>query len=208
MSGMASGSRKKNVGAIVGGTLGGITAIALMAAALLVWRQRNIEQSSTPEMYTVGQSEAKGSIDEMRSNGQNANTVPTPLTYTVDGQQSYLQSLVAAQAVMTEPGDSDQQTPLSSKQAAVRQQRQKELELQIRYLQDELRTLRPGPGPSSTALLSAERAEDARQMEAMREHIALLQAQQHSSWAQGLTDEPPPGYTADAVVTRMVTPDR
>jgi len=198
---MSSSSHTKNIGAIAGGTVGGVAVVALVVTALLLWRHRNQEKTSstTGEMFTVAPSESKPSIESMRPvNGRAANTVPTPLTYITDTQQldSYLASL---RAVQTGTTASDQQTPLSSKQEAARQQRQKELELHMRYLQDEMRALGPGPG-SSSALLSPERAEDARQMQMMREQIALLQAQQQSSWAQGLTDEPPPGYTADAVV--------
>jgi len=191
----------------VGGTLGGIAAVAIVVVALLICRKRKLEEASNPDMFTVGQSDLKGSIDEIHPNWHSANTVPTPLTYTVDGRQSYLQNLVATQASMTGSIDSHNPTSLTGKQAAVRRHRQKELELQIRYLQDELRTLGPGLGPASSALLSPERAEDARQMDLMREQIALLQSQQNSSWAQGLTDEPPPGYTADTVASRIVTPE-
>jgi len=203
---MASTGHSKNVGVIVGGTLGGVAGVALVVTVLLLWRRHNqgTPRNTTGEMFTVAPSESKPSIDSMRPAN---NTVPTPLTYTTDTQQldSYLTSLRAGQTPTTASTNPDQTTPLSGKQEAARQQRQKELELHIRYLQDELRTLGPGPGPSS-ALLSAERAEDARQMEVMREQIALLQAQQHSSWAQGLTDEPPPGYTADVIVQRAMTP--
>lgn len=206
MSGMSSGHKKPQIGKIVGAVLGSVIAVAALATTLVLWSRRNEEQVSVPDMYTVGKSEGKGSIDEMCANGHTANTIPTPLTYTVDGQQSYLQSLAVRAGIATSD-DPDQPTPLSSKQAAARQQRQKELELHIRYLQDELRTLGPRPGPSSSVLVSPERVEDARQMEMMREQIALLQAQQHSSWAQGLTDEQPPGYTVD-VVSRIATPDK
>ena len=208
MPSMSSGGHSNNIGAIVGGTLGAVAGVTLIVTALLLWRRRNQENPHciTGEMFTVAPSESKPSIDSMRPGN---NTIPTPLTYTTDTYllDSYLASLRAGQTPTTASTDPDQTTPLSGKQQAARQQRQKELELHIRYLQDELRTLGPGPGPPS-AFLSAERAEDARQMQVMREQIALLQAQQHSSWAQGLTDEPPPGYTADAVVQRATPPQR
>ncbi|KAE9396740.1 hypothetical protein BT96DRAFT_884472 [Gymnopus androsaceus JB14] len=38
------------------------------------------------------------------------------------------------------------------------------------------------------------------QIRAMSEQIAFLQSHQRSSWAQGISDEPPPGYDADADV--------
>lgn len=37
------------------------------------------------------------------------------------------------------------------------------------------------------------------QIQAMSEHIAYLQDQQNSAWAQGLSDEPPPGYSPGPV---------
>lgn len=55
------------------------------------------------------------------------NTIPTPLTYTTDTYlfDSYLASLRAGQSPTTVSADSDQTTPLSGKQQAARQQRQK-----------------------------------------------------------------------------------
>jgi len=198
-----SGNHSRNVAAIAGGVVGGVVAVATVVIALLLCRRRNRNQPNNGEMFMVGPADYKPSIDSMRSViGQTANTVPTPLTYGADGQHSTYLSSVAGITASTDP---DQPTPLSSKQEAARQQRQRELELQMRYLQDEMRALGPGPEPSLT--LSPERAEDARQMEMMREQIALLQAQQQSSWAQGLTDEPPPGYTANTVVSRVATPE-
>lgn len=37
------------------------------------------------------------------------------------------------------------------------------------------------------------------QIRMMKEQIMMLQSQQESPWAQGLSDEPPPGYTPEAV---------
>ncbi|KAJ4487572.1 hypothetical protein J3R30DRAFT_813810 [Lentinula aciculospora] len=51
-----------------------------------------------------------------------------------------------------------------------------------------LRTPRSPDGKEDVSQLKA-------QIQAMSEHIAYLQDQQNSEWAQGLSDEPPPGYS-------------
>jgi len=199
MPAISSGNHH-NIGAIVGGAIGGVAAVALVVAAFLFWRRRGeTELDSTGEVVAVVQSESKPSLDSMRPH--NADTVPTP--FGRDWQAIY-HATHFGQELST---NSNQQLPLSSKQEAARQQRQKELELQMRRLQDEMTSLGPGPGRGLSAVLDPDRAEDARQIEMMKQQIALLQAQQQSSWAQGLTDEPPPGYTADTV-NRVVIPDR
>jgi len=198
-----SGNRSINAAAIAGGAVGGVVAIGLVVTALLLCRRRKREQPGNGEMYMVESADYKPSIDSMRSIIEQPANTTTPLTYGVDRQRSTHLSSVAPQTGITASTDLDQPTPLTSKQEAARQQRQRELELQMRHLQDEMRALGPGPEPSLA--LSPERAEDVRQMEMMREQIALLQARRRSSWAQGLTDEPP-GYTADTAVNRVATP--
>jgi len=188
---MSSGNHH-NIGTIVGGTVGGIGAVALVVAAFLIWHRRGGPKlDSTGEVFAVVQSESKPSLDSMHPH--NANTVPTP--FGSDWQAIYHATHFGGDL----SANSTQQLPISSKQEAARQQRQKELELQMHRLRDEMASLGPGPGWGSSVLLDPDRAEDARQIEMMKQQIALLQAQQQSSWAQGLTDEPPPGYTADTV---------
>jgi hypothetical protein len=191
MPSMSSGNHH-NIGTIVGGTVGGVGAVALVVAAFLIWHRRGGPKlDSTGEVFAVVQSESKPSLDSMHSH--NANTVPTP--FGSDWQAIYHATHFGGDL----SANSTQQSPLSSKQEAARQQRQKELELQMHHLRDEMASLGPAPGRGSSVLLDPDRAEDARQIEMMKQQIALLQAQQQSSWAQGLTDEPPPGYTADTV---------
>jgi len=199
MPAMSSSSHHRNIGAIVGGAVGGVAAVALAVAAFLLWRRGDPELRSTGQVFAVVQSEEKQSLDSMRPH--NADTVPTP--FGSDWQAIYHATHFGEDTST----NSSQQPILSSKQEAARQQRQKELELQMRHLQDEMAALGPGVGPGPFASVHPDRAEDARQIEMMKQQIALLQAQQQSSWAQGLTDEPPPGYTADAV-NRVVVPDR
>ncbi|KAF5387048.1 hypothetical protein D9615_001533 [Tricholomella constricta] len=93
----------------------------------------------------------------------------------------------------------------------LRRERQAELDQQLQNLLREMqelnkdRKLEEGtPGsPSSYAPLSPpqtrqreqEIAVMREQMQQMRAHIEYLQVQQNSEWAQGLSDEPPPGYS-------------
>jgi len=188
MSGMPSGSHHRNIGAIVGGTVGGVAAVALLVIALLLWRRRD---KGNGEMIEVVPSETKPSLDFMHLSTDTPNTIPTPFGAN-NWQDIYQATHTGIEPTSVTSTESTEQPGLSSKQAAARQQRQKELELQMRHLQEEMMALGPGPSVS----LHSDRAEDARQMEMMREQIAMLQEQQQSSWAQGLTDEPPPGYTS------------
>lgn len=206
---MPSGSHRKNVGAIVGGTMGGLAAVALAVVAFLFWRRGGQKrENSSGEVIVVLKSESKPSLDSMRpGEGRTQNTVPTP--FGPDWQAIYHATHFGGE-IPTFPPSSDgtqPQQPLSSKQALARQQRQRELELQMRHLQDEMVALGPEPEQRLSASLQLDRSEDLQQIEMMKQQIALLQAQQRSSWAQGLTDEPPPGYTAAAVASRVATPE-
>jgi len=66
----------RNIGAIVGGAVGGVAAVALAVAAFLLWRRGDPELRSTGQVFAVVQSEEKQSLDSMRPH--NADTVPTP----------------------------------------------------------------------------------------------------------------------------------
>ena len=206
MPDMSSGSHHKNVGAIAGGTVGGVVAVALVVVALIFWRRRGKEedQESNGDVFTVVPSDSKPSLDVTHPATDLApDTVPTPFE-TSDRQAIHHVTQSEGESTASTSPQANQQPILSGKQELARQQRQRDLELQMRQLQDEIAALGPVPGPS----LPQNRAEDAQQMELMRQQIAMLQAQQQSSWAQGLTDEPPPGYTANAAVSRTVTPER
>jgi hypothetical protein len=208
MPDMSSGSHHRNVGAIVGGTVGGVVAVSLVVVALFWRRQgkRKEGEESNGEVFTVVPSESKPSLDITHPATDHApDTVPTPFRTNSWQAIHHVTQTGTEPATPTSP-EPNQQPILSGKQELARQQRQRNLELQMRQLQDEMAALGPVPGPSIS--LPQNRAEDAQQMELMRQQIAMLQAQQQSSWAQGLTDEPPPGYTANAAVSRTVTPER
>ncbi|KAJ3745054.1 hypothetical protein DFH05DRAFT_1115011 [Lentinula detonsa] len=111
-------------------------------------------------------------------------------------------------------------TPEKSELRRIRQQ---ELERQMVEIHEEIEELRNEAAersdPSSLGLASRtsirkksvrkgkdkdQKMESVAQLKAqirqMSEQIALLQAQQNSAWAQGLSDEPPPGYSPRPLV--------
>lgn len=195
-----SSSNHHNIGAIVGGTVGGVAAFALVVVAFLFWRRRGGPKlDSTGEVFAVVKSESKPSLDSMGPH--HANTIPTP--FGSDWQAIYHATHFGGDL----SANSTRQPPLFSKQEVARQQRQKELELQMHRLREEMASLGTGPGRGLSVSLDPDRAEDARQIEMMKQQIALLQAQQQSLWAQGLTDEPPPGCPIQLIVLLSRTGD-
>ncbi|KAE9402050.1 hypothetical protein BT96DRAFT_1017864 [Gymnopus androsaceus JB14] len=113
--------------------------------------------------------------------------------------------------------------PAPNTKAELRHRRQQELERQMRVINEEIEDLRNE---------AAERAEGdyyyyyhffcyfsitdfpsygnldvvqmKEQIRAMSEQIAFLQSHQNSAWAQGLSDEPPPGYSPNPVEVNAV----
>lgn len=89
---------------------------------------------------------------------------------------------------------------------AVRKARQMELVRQMRAVKQEMRDLktdltaetvrRPSVDSRRTRGENVEMEQMKEQMRVMKEQIEYLRAQQQSEWAQGLSDEPPPGYSA------------
>ncbi|KAE9383763.1 hypothetical protein BT96DRAFT_1008812 [Gymnopus androsaceus JB14] len=111
--------------------------------------------------------------------------------------------------------------PAPNTKAELRHMRQRELGRQMRVINAEMEDLKNDAAEhattSSVSLVSRRStrksigvdgnldvAKMKEQIKAMSEQITLLQSQQRSSWAQGLSDEPPPGYHnyADANVHR------
>lgn len=118
-------------------------------------------------------------------------------------------------------------TPAPDTKAELRHRRQQELERQMRVINEEIEDLRieaaeraegrDAPSVSPPNVTSASETvvsrkstrkstrgiEDVEQMKqqirAMSEQIAFLQSQQNSAWAQGISDEPPPGYSPNPV---------
>ncbi|KAF8998267.1 hypothetical protein BDQ17DRAFT_1411126 [Cyathus striatus] len=91
----------------------------------------------------------------------------------------------------------------------IRQARQRELQRRLLVIHQEMNELRAElsthevPGASAEIFEIAQAGGDSdeivrgmsEQMQAMQAQIEFLQSQQQSEWAQGLTNDPPPGYT-------------
>ncbi|KIK61854.1 hypothetical protein GYMLUDRAFT_243025 [Collybiopsis luxurians FD-317 M1] len=134
----------------------------------------------------------------------------------------------------------------SNPKAELRRMRQRELERQMRVINEEIEELRTeareraeggvaegvssyeGSSRDSSAVGVASRSSTLRrkrtvgrsadeiadvgqlkdQIKVMTEQIAFLQSQQNSAWAQGLSDEPPPGYSPSARANSPTTLER
>jgi len=103
---------------------------------------------------------------------------------------------------------------LDPRREALRRARQSEIDRQLRAVAQQMGDLKTGITTENTMQDSVhesrrtrsddgEIAEMREQMRLMREQIEHLQAQQQSEWAQGLSDEPPPGYGVDVVSVRV-----
>lgn len=87
----------------------------------------------------------------------------------------------------------------------VRRVRQLEIDRQMRAVKQEMRDMKTDFHMEATQgvpVTSGGRSEETEmkdmrdQIRMMKDQIEYLQSQQESPWAQGLTDEPPPGYSA------------
>ncbi|KAG5653536.1 hypothetical protein H0H81_012477 [Sphagnurus paluster] len=89
---------------------------------------------------------------------------------------------------------------LDSAREAVREQRQQEIDQRLHDVKIEMHQLNTQKSSRelSSDLSPREIVEMRQQMREMREQIEYFQAQQQSEWAQGLSDEPPPGYSAQS----------
>lgn len=89
----------------------------------------------------------------------------------------------------------------SEEKNRIRQARQAEIRLRLHTVENEMneitRDIKRGSGsPQNVPQGDAnEIAEMREQMRMMQQEIGLLRENQASEWAQGLTDEPPPGYS-------------
>ncbi|KAJ3813245.1 hypothetical protein EV368DRAFT_67228 [Lentinula lateritia] len=115
----------------------------------------------------------------------------------------------------------------ASEKFKLRRMRQQELEQQMREINEEIEELKNEAAersdPTTTGLMSRtsvrkmksirkgrntdENTDSVAQLKAqiqeMSEEILFLQSQQNSAWAQGLSDEPPPGYSPRLVAANI-----
>ncbi|KAG6872611.1 hypothetical protein C0995_008356 [Termitomyces sp. Mi166 len=182
-------SRSATIGAIVGGTVGGISILANIVFILLCLRQR--KHKSFP-------SSPAGNADE---------------TFTTQGLQPFSSIQGEQQAAVLIPRRPTLSSTTSNNEissTSVMSMRQAEIEDQIRGLTREMQALageknasikRPLPIPPSSTYHNSHGERNytdqiQKQMDTMRGEIEYLQAQLHSDWARGLTDNLPPGYHA------------
>ncbi|KAJ7651124.1 hypothetical protein FB45DRAFT_889739 [Roridomyces roridus] len=186
-----------HTGAIAGGVVGGVVLLlALCAAAFFYRRRRRTDPSlkSKPDLF--GQDDPPAVTKELAPS-----TVAT--FYGSDAQ-----SVLPSSGYDLAPSSRDVDTQSSSRQTAaplplppsmggggaqtkseLRLARQMELTRQMQEIHGELEDL-----VSETRHPTRESGTQDR-IRLMEEQIRALQSQQGTPWAQGLTDEPPPGYT-------------
>ncbi|KAJ3722837.1 hypothetical protein DFJ43DRAFT_1042076 [Lentinula guzmanii] len=235
---LQSDSKSVPTGAIAGGVVGGVAVVTIICA---VWffclrrKKKKADEYHHDDPNTVLQSEIDPFILPPAPMSD-AYTLPDnsfspPSTFRTSTALLKRSATGTTEAV---PHTSTTINLLpSDSKAAIRRQRQQELERQMQQIGDEIKDLQieaeernagrdgmstmmsPTSG-QSRAPLSATRSsrpvrsprspygnEDVSQLkaqiQAMSEHIAYLQDQQNSAWAQGLSDEPPPGYSPGPV---------
>ncbi|KIK61855.1 hypothetical protein GYMLUDRAFT_42271 [Collybiopsis luxurians FD-317 M1] len=242
LSSSSSSSSSTPIGAIVGGVVGGIATVAILAAGLFYCRRRH-KRAEQYDREDILQREIDPFILPARpANSAFIDSHPNPTTSSAGPISTFPSSTfpsgsINPTATSSEAGASSIPLPADAKDM-LRQQRQQELERQMQHIHDEIQYLQneaaernsgtigshldtevgagAGTGVDSTSALSSQssnavsrgksirsttgnRTEDVSQLKAqiraMSEHIAYLQEQQNSAWAQGLSDEPPPGYT-------------
>ncbi|KAJ6604211.1 hypothetical protein DFH09DRAFT_1121977 [Mycena vulgaris] len=93
------------------------------------------------------------------------------------------------------PGFPVPSTPGAQTKAELRRARQMELERQTQEIHEEMDQLTREEEASRSTAFSGADEDTRRRIREMEEQIKALQRQQGSPWAQGLTDEAPPGYT-------------
>ncbi|KAK7467659.1 hypothetical protein VKT23_004712 [Stygiomarasmius scandens] len=111
---------------------------------------------------------------------------------------------------MTPSGGALHLLPAPNTKAELRNLRQQELERQMEMIQREMKTLQNEAAERRASIKSTRRPRTKQgdefdedddtsklkeQIRLMHQHILSLQGQLQSPWAQGLSDEPPPGYS-------------
>ncbi|KAJ3993791.1 hypothetical protein F5050DRAFT_1810195 [Lentinula boryana] len=231
---LQSDSKTVSAGAIAGGVIGGVAVVASAVWFFCLRHKKKKTDDHHDDPNTVLQSEIDPFILPPAPMSD-AYTLPDssfrpPSTFHTSTAQLNRSATGTSEAV-PHTSSTLNLLPLDSK-AAIRRQRQQELERQMQQIGDEIKDLQieaaernagrdgmstmisPTSG-QSRASLSATRSRPVRsprssygtddvsqlkaQIQAMSEHIAYLQDQQNSAWAQGLSDEPPPGYSPGPV---------
>ncbi len=209
---------KSSTGVVIGGAVGGIViGLLIAAAAFTYWRRRHraksaqASEASPPSafmsQYNNGYVEGYHQPASFYSPGGGERSS----VYIPDNVMAALPDGAIMMSAATPPDArrlSDATPPITSSPTTfstseIRRTRQQALEAQMRQIQAEMVMLTEGTkqsGPSTS--IPSGQEEDVNvlrgQITAMREQMRVLQSQQQSPWAQGLSNEPPPGYTPEA----------
>ncbi|KAF9014184.1 hypothetical protein BDQ17DRAFT_446586 [Cyathus striatus] len=209
-----SNSKAKPVRAIVGGTVGGIIIITIIAFLLFrrlrtrknqVHFDRGLLLSQAGKVSTIRSltpflehsprsadlDNDSGSTKAIKGKKGNYNITARPFD---QPSSSGLLVLTSSESVIPTVGSD---TPLEK----IRQARQSELDRRLHAMNKEMDELRTGkvvhPIHASSATVLGDDSEISRMqehMQAMQAQVELLQSQQQSPWAQGLSNNAPPGY--------------
>ncbi|RDB27678.1 hypothetical protein Hypma_003230 [Hypsizygus marmoreus] len=187
------------------------------------YRDRHITHSDFIQSGTIAPSRSSievgaSSTYQTSNNSPSFNGSNTPSTFLAhhrDMTNPNIVSTLPSGAIML-PAKSDQaptfrsrppvSPPLHGSQLdtteTTRRARQQELDRQLRAVKQEMRDLtmdiqaeRTPEGSRQVRSEDVELMEMREQMRLMREQIEFLRTQQQSDWAQGLSDNPPPGYS-------------
>jgi hypothetical protein len=190
--------------------VGGVVVLAVALCLFCYWRRRHRLNSSVAIRDEIDGTAAEStSFDVMSPNEPFMRS--TPFTYGSSAWSGYpsepstpyreagspVLSPPAASATASSdlsPGLEAREKPSSDSKAALRLARQRELEGQMEAIRQDLADSMAG---QSSAGVGTQESETQNQIRAMQEQIRELQRRQQTPWAQGLTDEPPPGYSPD-----------
>lgn len=126
----------------------------------------------------------------------------------LNGQTMMPSNIAAPNLTPLVPMRGNAQASPNSATAAIRKARREELDHQVRTVRQEMQDLKvdsrsvmtrpPSFRSGTTRSDNTEMLDMREQIRIMRERIDYLQAQEQSAWARGLSDEPPPDYSARA----------
>ena len=213
--GSQGGEKSTPLGAIIGGAAGGVFLLGLIAF-FIFWRQRKSRKEREvynhsfsidthepshvvqPYYHSVNQAEPDYNPYEASSNAYPMSQASSS-AIAVSGTGGAVNSAAAGHSL--------------TEKERLRQARQAQLTQRLRAIEQEAQMLENNMRGSSASSMytsqdatstSGDRAEVAEMREEMRrmqEEIAMLRRNQASPWAQGLTDEPPPGYDPNPTST-------
>ncbi|KAJ3550094.1 hypothetical protein NMY22_g632 [Coprinellus aureogranulatus] len=160
----------------------------------------------------TGSASAQGTIPSAYSNGSSGAVISEKRRR----MQQDLVVLSPTEQPRPSPTGADRslsvRNPSENQQERIRQARQAEIGDRLRTVEREMSDLKRGRSTrapvrvmQNNSAQDDEIADMREEMRRMQEEIMHLRSNQSSAWAQGLTDEPPPGYTPRALPTQPVS---